>query len=103
MRNLSVAAMIAAAAVPASSAQNVKDEFCESLSQAAESIMKRRQEGVSMVTQMKLTEKMQPEVRDLTRSLITEAYSKPRYSTPSNQQRASEDFRDEFAVACYKK
>lgn len=102
MKKVLLATTVALLAGSAWSAKNPRDELCESVSVAAEAIMTRRQNGVSMVEQMKMTEDMQASVRGLTRQLIADAYSTPRYSTQSLQQRSIEDFRDSSAAACYK-
>ena len=76
-------------------------EFCKPIHGLAETIMERRQEGVSMVKMLEIANPSDGgSIKELSISLVEEAYSSPRYHTPENQQRAVQDFGNEKFKMC---
>ena len=80
-----------------------KHQLCESLETLARTIMTRRQEGLSLSLAMKAIENVDAtqEMSEFVRSTLIAAYHTPRFSVPSNQQEAIEDFANEIALQCY--
>lgn len=68
---------------------------CEGVALIAEIIMKSRQAGVSLSRSLEIAEG-----DELLREIALRAYEQPRMSTPQNQQRMIEDFRDELHLEC---
>lgn len=74
--------------------------MCNSVASIAETIMKARQDGVSMAKMMEIPE---PEGSNgLGEGLIIAAYESPRYSTEEMQTRSIEEFRDKAYLQCVK-
>lgn len=98
--NLIYYALAAFVLVAALYASNVKesedDEFCESMSNLAETVMSARQKGVSLVDMLKTTD------NDGIKSIIKHAFTYPRMMTEKNRMDYIIRFRDEIALSCYK-
>lgn len=76
---------------------------CPDLGAAAAAIMKSRQAEVPMSDVMKKLPGGDDEaVKGLFRSMVVMAYEQPSYQTPSNQERAVAEFRNQIEVLCYK-
>jgi hypothetical protein len=73
-------------------------ERCKSISSLAATIMKGRQAGVSMSSMMDVT--VDADIKNLTTSMVMDAYEKPRYSTEKVQQETISDFRDDWYLKC---
>lgn len=88
------------------SAESLTDRHCALLSQLAEAIMDRRQDGAPMRdvigwidgTGLKGTREY-----DAARQMISAAYEQTRWSSREARQRASTDFGNEWAVQCYQR
>ena len=76
---------------------------CPDLGAAAAAIMKSRQAEVPMSDVMKKLPGGNDEaVKGLFRSMVVMAYEQPSFQTPSNQERAGAEFRNQNEVLCYK-
>ena len=88
------------------SAESLTDRDCTLLSQLAEAIMDRRQDGTPMrdviewigSTGLKGTKEYA-----ITRQMIDMAYEQQRWSSSEARQRASTDFGNDWAVQCYQR
>ena len=77
-------------------------DICPDSGKSAYLIMKARQRGVDMSRMMEIASSSGiAELDALNKSLTIDAYKVPRYSTPENQQKAAEDFRDRLLLECY--
>lgn len=76
---------------------------CPTLGLLAESVMEARQEQVPMSELLDLLTagSSDPIVLGLTRAIIMDAYSRPGFGSPANQQRAIAAFRVDVEFACY--
>lgn len=93
----SICIIAALSATPfAAQAQFSTAAQCTSLGGIAETIMLLRQNGVPMSS---VISKLDPEMYG---ALILFAYQQPRYSSPSFQSRAIEEFRNGMETACFK-
>ncbi len=72
-------------------------EFCAKISEVAEFVMLRRQEGYPLVTQLDDLGATDPLVHEL----ILDAYAQSRGQTEEYRLQAIEDFRDRWAYICY--
>ena len=97
MKNILIAAALVFASISAQANQT-----CSRFSSLAETIMTAHQSGVAMqdlVEDLGNDERAKKSVMPI----IIAAYQKPRFSTEEYKQRAIDSFRDQVAVACYKK
>lgn len=76
--------------------------MCEPVSSLAETIMRNRQHGAPMVGMMKKLETVDPNIRNVIKSLIITAYEKPRWNSDQMVLREVQDFRDQSYLACIK-
>lgn len=84
---------------PAVLSANEKGEMCSAASELAETIMRNRQDGVSMAKMMSVE---MGELKEAAEILIISAYEKPRFSTEKNKNDAVADFRDSVYLECIK-
>lgn len=74
---------------------------CKTVSEYAETVMKARQGSVSIRKIIKGLEKVQnPATKKAMSGIITAAYKKPLYSTPTIQQKTIVEFGNEIYLAC---
>jgi len=78
-------------------------DICPGLGGLAESIMRNRQDGVSMSEMMQI---IPPDdgtdpVLPLVRVMIISAFEQPRFQTDRHQWREIQDFRADWELACY--
>lgn len=71
-------------------------QYCTIIGNLSESIMKARQNGVSMSDIMNM-----PSATSLGKAMTIDAFKEPRYSTEEFKQRAITDFRANWELACY--
>jgi len=86
-------------------AANVADaeldtETCQKLSEFAQNIMEARQTGVPLNKMISLVEKNEEPFRSMYRTLVIEAYKKPRYHTKSMQTGETTDYSNQVLLAC---
>lgn len=74
-------------------------EKCTNISKLAETVMKKRQEGVAMSDLMKVANDG-AEPNQFLVGMITAAYEESRYNGEEMKQRKVEDFRDQFYLGC---
>ena len=91
-----IAIIAALATTPFSAQAQISASQCSNLGEIAKNIMILRQNGVPI---SRLMSELDPE---LFGALILFAYQQPRYSSPSFQSRAIEEFRNGMETACYK-
>ena len=91
-----IAIIAALATAPIAASAQISASQCSNLGEIAENIMILRQNGVPI---SRLMSELDPEVFG---ALILFAYEQPRYSSPSFQSRAIEEFRNDMETACYK-
>ena len=72
-------------------------ELCKDIGTLAETIMKHRQVGTSVIRMMEIAD-----TDGLAQVIIKEAYEMPRYSSEEYQRRAISDFRDDYYITCLK-
>jgi hypothetical protein len=75
-------------------------KLCDLTSSTAETVMRKRQAGVSMTKMMEVTANEPP--GSIGESLVITAYDSPRYHTKEMQERSVEDFRDKAYLRCAK-
>lgn len=71
------------------------NEFCDSIAEAAGTIMEARQEGVDVVAAMKIMSG-----DELMQTMVLEAYEYPKLSVKKNQEEASSEFRIKWYLIC---
>lgn len=86
--------ILAAAAAMTVTTANAQD--CKMIGDLAEKTMEARQVGVPMSKMMEIAKDDR-----LLKSIILDAYKKPRFSTEEFQRSATVDFRADWEVACY--
>lgn len=74
-------------------------EICAEIGKLSETIMEKRQAGVSMAEMMAVAK---GEAKELAQTLVIDAYDQPRYQTPDVQRRTIGDFRDKWYLVCVK-
>ena len=72
---------------------------CQEVGTLAAKVMEARQVNVSMSNMMKIA---QDNNNSLMKTMVIEAYEKPRFSTEEYQNNAIQDFRSFWELACYK-
>jgi hypothetical protein len=96
-----VAALLSGfAALPASA----QEDGCANMGYLAEVIMQQRQSGMTMsdmVARAEASGEENPQILDLTRAIIIDAYSRPQYGSPEYQENAISEFRNAVELACY--
>lgn len=99
MKKLTAVLLLAAApAVWAEKTEaELQTELCTALSELAETIMTKRQEGFAMTTVMAAMEG-----HPVATGMVVMAYEEPRFYTPQMVAAAIEDFRDVAAVSCFR-
>ena len=78
------------------SAEVPMKEVCAQLAEVAQVTMTARQSGVPVRSMMEIA------VDETIVDMVTEAYSTPSYNTPKNQDRAIQDFEDQWYLRCIK-
>lgn len=77
--------------------------ICKSAAGAAKAIMTNRQRGVAMTEMMdKVVRPAEPAIKDIVKAFVIDAYSRPRYDTPENQQKSVLDFENSAYLTCVK-
>ena len=94
--------LILALASPAAAQTAESLLICPTTGKLAQTVMKNRQNGVPMSTHVANILPKEEAARAIVMGIITAAYEVPRFSTPANQRRAVEDFRNEMEVACFR-
>lgn len=79
-----------------------KGEYCTAVASLAETIMRQRQVGVSIVEALRPAADDSPTLRDLRTTIVGDAYAEPAYRTEPMQARAITDFGAMFYVGCMK-
>jgi hypothetical protein len=79
-----------------------KDQICPAMGQLAEEIMKRRQEGLAMSALIAALKNDDPAADKIIRSLITDAYGRPKFSTDKVINQTVAEFRNSVEYECYK-
>jgi len=72
------------------------EHICETLGDVAYKVMELRQGGVPMSTVMQISDS------ELVQAIVVDAYDQPRFSTDSYKREATNDFRNDVEVQCYK-
>jgi hypothetical protein len=80
------------------------EDQCKIIGELAETIMKKRQEGVDLTTMLNIagSEGTSEAVANVSRKLVIIAYGHPEYSTEEYKQRAIRKFKTEVMIECYK-
>lgn len=77
--------------------------ICKSAAGAAKAITTNRQRGVAMTEMMdKVVRPAEPAIKDIVKAFVIDAYSRPRYDTPENQQKSVLDFENSAYLTCVK-
>lgn len=71
-------------------------EHCADVEAVAQTIMEKRQEGVSMSIMMRAAGNS-----ELFKTLVVEAFDYPRYTTPSVQRDTVQNFAAKWALLCF--
>jgi hypothetical protein len=95
MKNALIAICFAAAGAHAV-AEDSWRTLCEEVADLASTTMASRQSGAPMANVMSMSE--DPSFEDI----VISAYERPRYTTQEHQQRAIQNFRDEWYLDCVK-
>lgn len=95
MRNLALATILSTFIASPSTGQTTPDR-CQEIGYIAEFIMQQRQNGAAMSAMMSAFG-----ADELQRWMVVAAYERPRMSTPSNQERQIQDFRNDVELICY--
>jgi hypothetical protein len=77
-------------------------QACAVVGDLAEAIMDRRQEGLAMSRVMTVVPADEGPARTLVLAMVQDAYDTPRFSTPANQRRAAQDFRNAMEAECFR-
>lgn len=80
------------------------EDSCTILGDLAETIMKRRQEGVDLTTMINIAESegTLPEIASVSKKLVIAAYDYPEYSSDEYKLRTIRKFKTKVMVECYK-
>jgi len=89
--------LIFAAALLLTPLAHADQSHCERVGILATSIMEARQSGAPMSELMKIADG-----NKLLQLMVVQAYEEPRFSSDRYQQNATNDFRAEWELACYK-
>lgn len=73
-----------------------RDMLCEDIANFAHTVMEKRQAGMSMSIMMSAAKD-----NEFLKSVIVAAYSEPRWNANQSREEAADDFRDNWALACY--
>lgn len=79
-----------------------KQLVCPAMGALAANVMQKRQEGVAMSVMIEATKRGEPEVDDITLTVIQAAYAGPRMLTDEMIKRQVDDFRNTIEAICYK-
>lgn len=93
-------ALLTALPTMAETAQQAKDNYCNSIARVAELTMRNRQLGTPLSKLLEKVSEADPSIQGTLRELTLWAYEHPRYQGESMQQRTIEDFRNEAHVIC---
>lgn len=96
-RVAAIALLIAAQSLAYAQISKEDKELCSSISRTAGTAMMARQNGASMA---KLMEEDLKGMQTLWEMMVEEAFQTPRFSTPSNRQRAEDDYANEWYLRC---
>lgn len=86
-------------------AANVADaqlttETCQTLSELAQTIMGARQTGVPLTNMISLVEQNEEPFKSFYKTLVMEAYKKPRYHTERMQTSETTDYSNQVLLEC---
>jgi hypothetical protein len=90
------AAVLALAVSVSAQAQTPQTELCRQIGQAASVTMEARQAGVSMSNIM-----ANAADTDILKKIVIDAYSYPRFGSSEFRDRAVEEFRNKWELACF--
>ena len=76
-------------------------EFCGKISNLAETVMMKRQDGISMKAMMEVVIK-QGGPTDMMKSMVIDAYKQPRMHVAENAHRIVVDFKNTWYMMCLK-
>lgn len=91
--------LLTVALLGGSPAVAAEDVFCRTFGEVAGTFMKLRQMDAPLSDMIDMLE--EGPARALMIEVIMDAYSRPSYSTPSNQQEAIDEFRNDWELQCY--
>ena len=86
----------------AAKTNSVKNDFCESVMEAAAATMRGHLAGVSPVEAIELADKTPNNIKVILREMIVRAYSSPRYSTNEYKLSAINEFAADYYIDCIK-
>lgn len=96
-----IALAVICLAILAPQPSHANEKVCILMSQAAERIMARRQDGTPLSDVLNTVK--DSALSAFIKALAVHAYGTPRYHTPEYQQRAIDDFRDNILVTCLRR
>ncbi|WP_113155910.1 hypothetical protein [Nitratireductor sp. OM-1] len=103
MKAALVATLVALAAPSYAQSSNYEAMDCDAIGDLAKGIMLGRQTGLPLGKAMELVRDSDIEaVTRMAEDMVIMAYDSPRYNSTSGQERAVEEFRNIFELACYK-
>ena len=88
-------------ATPLFAQENTQSAICPIIGELAETVMRNRQNGVSLSEMMGVANNADGVLQPVIREMVLEAYDGPRYSVPDNQDEAVQDFRNDIELVCY--
>ena len=104
MKKLVITLILVLIATPAIAEERTWQESCQTTANLAEIVMTRRQEGVSIVEMVTIVKDMPigSKERELTESILINAYGQPKFSTEEYIEEAITDFKNEVYLECAK-
>jgi hypothetical protein len=90
------AAVLALAVSTSALAQSRQNEICRQIGQAASVTMEARQAGVAMSSIMENAGNT-----DILKKIVIDAYAIPRFGSSEFRDRAVEEFRNKWELACF--
>lgn len=90
-------------AQPAADGATKQEEWqaiCKALARTGAKIMEGRQRGMPMIESMEIAGAKPGPISDFAKTLVLEAYKKPRYQTKAMQVQEIQDFEDEVFRGC---
>lgn len=98
-----VVAMTLAMLLAASGADaQLTTKSCQTLSDLAQTIMGARQTGVPLTNMISLVEQNEEPFKSIYKTLVMEAYKKPRYHTERMQTSETTDYSNQVLLECLK-
>ncbi|MGS0941022.1 hypothetical protein ACVA51_10680 [Pseudomonas luteola] len=96
-----LAAVSSSTALAATPSSEMLDT-CKKISEMAGTVMKARQEGVSMSRMMDITAEKKS-LNDVTTLMITQAYDRTRMNSEDGKLKAINDYKDQYYGLCLKR